>query len=76
MVCSGRDYRAFFTITSPIEELSNTVLPRGDNMLSRWGMIHPRGLRTAIVYLVSALVQHALGLAGLRFIGSECDPTI
>ena len=73
MVCFGRDYRVFITITSHIEELSNIVpLLGGDNMPSRWDQIHRRGLRTAIAYLVSAPSQHALGLAGLMSIGSEC----
>ena len=77
MVCFGRDYRVFSTITSHIEELSITVLLfRGDNMPSRWDQIHRRGLRTATAYLVSAPSQHSLGLAGLMSIGSECDGKI
>ena len=77
MVCFGRDYRVFSTITSHIEELSITVLLLGgDNMLSRWDQIHCRRLRTATAYLVSAPSQHPLGLAGLMSIGSECDGKI
>ena len=76
MVCFGPDYHVFFTVTSHIEELSNTVLPEGDNMPSRWDQIHCRGLSIAIAYLVGALSQHALEFAGLMLIGSECDAKI
>ena len=77
MVCFGRDYRVFSTITFHIQELSNTLLLLpGDNMPSRRDQIHRRGLRTAIAYLVSAPFQHPPGLAGLISIASECDAKI
>ena len=45
-------------------------------MPSRRDQIHPKGLRIGIAYFVSDLFQHALGFAGLMYVGSECDAKI
>ena len=76
MVCSGRDFRVFFIITSHVEELLNAVHLRGDIMPSRWDQIHLRGMRNAKAYYVSGLYKEAPGFVRLMLIRSECDATI